>query len=70
MLRTSQEIRAGYLKFFSERGHAVRPGSPLVPREDPSLLFTVAGMVQFKPLYSMPPESLSKFNIWRGSYRC
>ncbi len=58
MASTSQEIRAGYLKFFADRGHEVRPGAPLVPRDDPSLLFTVAGMVQFKPLFSMPPESL------------
>jgi alanyl-tRNA synthetase len=58
LVRASHEIRSTYLKFFEERGHAVRPSAPLVPRDDPSLLFTVAGMVQFKPLYSMPPESL------------
>ena len=58
MVRASHEIRAAYLKFFAERDHALRPSAPLVPRDDPSLLFTVAGMVQFKPLYSMPPEAL------------
>jgi alanyl-tRNA synthetase len=55
--RTAQEIRTAYLGFFAERGHAVRPGAPLVP-QDPTLLFTVAGMVQFKPYFSMPPEQL------------
>ncbi len=58
MSMTSHEIRAAYLRFFEERGHAVRPSAPLVPRDDPSLLFTVAGMVQFKQLYSLPPEQL------------
>jgi len=58
LVRASHEIRAAYLKFFAERDHALRPSAPLVPRDDPSLLFTVAGMVQFKPLYSMPPEAL------------
>ncbi len=58
MARASHEIRAEYLKFFAARGHTVRPSAPLVPRDDPSLLFTVAGMVQFKPYYSMPPEQL------------
>jgi alanyl-tRNA synthetase len=58
LIRAAHEIRSAYLKFFEERAHTVRPSAPLVPRDDPSLLFTVAGMVQFKPLYSMPPEQL------------
>ena len=58
MVRASHEIRAQYLQFFAERGHTVRPSAPLVPRDDPSLLFTVAGMVQFKPYYSMLPAEL------------
>src|SRR6266513_6309349 len=44
----SAEIRAKFLKFFEERDHAVLASSPLVPANDPTLLFTNAGMVQFK----------------------
>ena len=42
------EVREAYLSFFAERGHRVMPSSALVPREDPTLLFTNAGMNQFK----------------------
>src|SRR6476646_6729864 len=45
---TSNEIRASFLKFFAEHGHRVVPSSPLVPGDDPTLLFTNAGMNQFK----------------------
>ncbi|MEK6532205.1 MAG: alanine--tRNA ligase [Deltaproteobacteria bacterium] len=47
----SQEIRSGFLDFFKGRGHAVLPSSGLVPKADPSLLFTNAGMVQFKGVF-------------------
>jgi alanyl-tRNA synthetase len=46
-----REIRAKFIEFFKERGHEVVGSSSLVPRDDPSLLFTNAGMVQFKGLY-------------------
>jgi alanyl-tRNA synthetase len=48
----SDQIRKAYLDFFAERQHKVVPSSPLVPPDDPTLLFTTAGMVQFKPLYA------------------
>jgi len=48
---TSNEIRASFLKFFAEHGHRVVPSSSLVPGDDPTLLFTNAGMNQFKDVF-------------------
>src|SRR5437588_4737797 len=45
------EIRLRFLDYFRRNGHAVRPSSSLVPADDPTLLFTNAGMVQFKKLF-------------------
>lgn len=48
---TSNELRQAFLDYFHERGHEVVPSSPLVPGNDPTLLFTNAGMVQFKDVF-------------------
>jgi alanyl-tRNA synthetase len=48
---TANEIRASFLKFFEEHGHRAVPSSPLVPGDDPTLLFTNAGMNQFKDVF-------------------
>ena len=48
---TSNEIRASFLEYFAGRGHRVVPSSPLVPGNDPTLLFTNAGMNQFKDTF-------------------
>ncbi len=53
------EIRTRFLAYFEKNGHAIRPSSSLVPAEDPTLLFTNAGMVQFKKVFlgmEDPPE--------------
>lgn len=47
----AQEIREIFLNFFEERGHRIIPSSSLVPKDDPSLLFTNAGMNQFKNVF-------------------
>ncbi|HEX3594332.1 MAG TPA: alanine--tRNA ligase, partial [Polyangiaceae bacterium] len=52
MSRTSQQIRQAFLDFFARRGHEVVPSGPLVPPNDPTLLFANAGMVQFKDLFT------------------
>ncbi len=47
-MKTASQIRGEFLSFFKDRGHTVVKSSSLIPRDDPTLLFTNAGMVQFK----------------------
>jgi alanyl-tRNA synthetase len=51
-MNSLKDIRATFLEFFRARDHEVVPSSPLVPRNDPTLLFTNAGMVQFKNVFT------------------
>ena len=46
------DIRSSFLDYFAKNGHAIVPSSPLVPRNDPTLMFTNAGMVQFKNVFT------------------
>jgi alanyl-tRNA synthetase len=52
MMSGVNEIRSAFLDFFRREGHEVVPSSPLVPRNDPTLMFTNAGMVQFKNVFT------------------
>ena len=48
----SSEIRSGFLEYFRSKGHTIVPSSPLVPANDPTLLFVNSGMVQFKDVFT------------------
>jgi len=54
---TAHRIRRSFIDFFISKGHTEVPSAPLVPKGDPTLLFTSAGMVQFKDFY-LQPENL------------
>ena len=51
-MQTLNEIRSSFLNYYGNSGHAIVASSPLVPRNDPTLMFTAAGMVQFKNLFT------------------
>src|ERR1700741_1125511 len=51
-MQSTNDIRAAFLDYFARNGHQVVASSPLVPRNDPTLMFTNAGMVQFKNVFT------------------
>jgi alanyl-tRNA synthetase len=51
-MQTTNDIRAAFVDYFAKNDHEIVPSSPLVPRNDPTLLFTNAGMVQFKNVFT------------------
>ncbi|MDP2902137.1 MAG: alanine--tRNA ligase [Methylovulum sp.] len=65
---TSAELRSAFLEFFRQRGHSIEPSSSLVPGNDPTLLFTNAGMVQFKDVFL--GREHRDFNKAATSQRC
>lgn len=58
--RTTDQIRQAYLDFFKSKGHAVIPGAPLVPENDPTVLFTTAGMHPLVPYLLGEPHPAGK----------
>lgn len=50
-MRTANQIRQEFLDFFAARGHTIVPSASLLPEDDPTLLFTNAGMNQFKDVF-------------------
>src|ERR1700677_3334964 len=50
--RTSAEVRRAFLAFFAKHGHTIVPSSPLIPQNDPTLMFANAGMVPFKDVFT------------------
>jgi len=67
-MMTSSEIRASFLEFFRKNGHTVVPSSSLVPGNDPTLLFTNAGMVQFKDVFL--GKDIRDYSRAASSQRC
>ena len=51
-MKTVSDVRSAFLEYFRGQGHIVLPSSPLVPHNDPTLMFTNAGMVQFKDIFT------------------
>ncbi|HNW43310.1 MAG TPA: alanine--tRNA ligase [Elusimicrobiales bacterium] len=65
----SHQIRKSFLDFFAKNGHPVVKSSPLIPEGDPTLLFTSAGMVQFKPYYLGLKTDLKRAASCQKSFR-
>jgi len=62
---TSKEIREKFLEFFEKRGHKIVPSSSLLPKDDPSVLLTTAGMQQFKSYYTGEKDPIKDFGVRR-----
>jgi alanyl-tRNA synthetase len=59
-MKTSSQVRRGFLDFFAARGHTLKPSAPLIPQGDATLMFNSAGMVPFKPYFLGLKKDLSR----------
>ena len=62
---TVNEIRNTFLTYFEKNGHKILPSSSLVPNNDPTLMFTNSGMVQFKNIFTGTRHHLPKISSSR-----
>ena len=67
-MTSTNQIRETFLNFFAKRKHRIVPSSPLVPQNDPSLMFTNSGMVQFKNLFT--GQESRDYNCAATSQKC
>ncbi len=67
-MQTTNDIRRSFLEFFGEQGHEIVPSSPLVPHNDPTLMFVNAGMVPFKNIFTGAEKS--NFPTATSSQKC
>ncbi|MBO4417364.1 MAG: hypothetical protein J5801_04530, partial [Bacteroidales bacterium] len=65
---TSKEIRKTFLDFFASKGHTIVPSAPMVVKNDPTLMFTNAGMNQFKDIFL--GNKSSAFNRAADTQKC
>ena len=68
IIMISQEIRRRFLQYFKDKGHTVVPSSPVVPHDDPTLLFINAGMNQFKDVFL--GKSVRDYSMAASSQKC
>ena len=67
-MMTSKEIRKAFLDFFASKGHTIVPSAPMVVKNDPTLMFTNAGMNQFKDWFL--GNSAPKYKRATDSQKC